>query len=87
MNPAWSWLLAVIGAAGYLLVVRGAWSGLLVGLLAQLLWLAYAVVTEQWGFLVSVCLFGGVNLWGLRSHVRRGYASTTPGTTERENRS
>jgi hypothetical protein len=69
----WSFLLTVIGSAGYLLVVRGIWWGLLVGLLVQLLWAAYAVATRQWWFLVSASLYSGVNVLGL---VRRRQVPT-----------
>lgn len=67
MNVWWSWGLAVVGAGGYLLVVRGSVWGLVVGALLQVAWFVYAVVTGQWGFLVSASLFLAVNLFGLRS--------------------
>jgi len=71
----WSWSLSVAGATGYLLVVRGVRWGVVVGLLCQGLWLAYAVTTRQWGFLFSVGLFSAVNTYGLvrwRAEVRAG---------------
>lgn len=78
MSVWWSWLLALIGSAGYLLVVRGSRWGLVVGLLVQLLWFAYAVATRQWGFLVSASLFTGVNVFGLVRWWREPVDTPTP---------
>lgn len=67
MSLWWSFVLTVFGAAGYLLVVRGHRTGMVVGLALQLVWTAYAVVSAQWWFLVSVVLFTAVNSYGLWS--------------------
>ena len=65
MNPAWSYVLTVIGITGIYLAGRRNLYGWVVGLSAQVLWIAYAVATEQWGFIVSAFAYGSVyaNNW------------------------
>ena len=56
----WSWLLTAVGVTGlYLAGQKKRWAWL-VGLGAQSLWLAYAMVTQQWGFIVSAAAYGWV---------------------------
>lgn len=77
MNPQlWSWLLAAIGVTGIALAGRKAapWIGWTIGLTAQLLWVAYALVTGQYGFLASALAYGTV--YGL--NVRRALAARRP---------
>ena len=62
----WSVLLTALGGLGWLLVtLERRVQGFLVGLAAQGAWAAYAVVTQQWGFIVSATLFGAINALGL----------------------
>lgn len=56
----WSWLLTAIGATGLLMAGSRNQYGWAVGLSAQVLWVAYAVSTEQWGFLASALIYGSV---------------------------
>lgn len=67
MTMWWSWLLTSIGCTGLYLVTRKNWWGFVIGVGVQLLWIAYAIVTEQWGFIVSALVYGAVNLRGLRA--------------------
>lgn len=60
MSQVWSWVLTVTGVTAIWLAGRGNRVGWAVGFCGQVLWVAYAVVSEQWGFLVSAALFGGV---------------------------
>lgn len=61
MIPAWwSWMLTAVGVTGLYLARRGAWWSWLVGLSAQVLWIAYAVVTGQTGFVFSALAYGTV---------------------------
>lgn len=82
--PAWwSVLLAVIGVAGLYLTTRGEpirWYGYCVGLAIQFLWVAYALTTGQFGFLLSAFAYGAVNVIGIRRWVaqRRSRASAGP---------
>lgn len=66
MSQWWSWALAAVGITGIWLAGRNNKAGWAVGVGAQMLWLAYAVVTEQWGFLVTAVAYGAVyarNWW------------------------
>lgn len=56
----WSWLLTAVGVTGLYFAGRKVWWAWFVGLGAQALWLTYAVVTQQWGFVVSVFAYGSV---------------------------
>ena len=65
MSAAWSYVLTAIGITGIYLAGRRNLYGWVVGLSAQVLWIAYAVTTEQWGFIVSAFAYGSVyaNNW------------------------
>lgn len=58
MNPYWSWLLTAIGLLGIWLQGDKNKRGWLIGIAAQVLWIAYGVATEQYGFIVSACVYG-----------------------------
>ena len=60
MSPYWSYLLTAVGIFGIYLAGRKNLYGWAVGLGAQVLWIAYAVSTEQWGFIVSAFAYGSV---------------------------
>ena len=56
----WSWLLTAVGVLG----LYGAGShkrwGWAVGIGAQVLWVGYALHTQQYGFIVSAAAYGSV---------------------------
>lgn len=56
----WSWLLAAVGVTGLFLAGSSNKLGWALGFGAQLLWVVYAVVTEQWGFIASALAYGFV---------------------------
>ena len=60
MSPLWSWVLTAVGVTGLYFAGRKVWWAWLIGLSAQVLWLAYAVATEQYGFVVSAFAYGWV---------------------------
>lgn len=60
MNPYWSYVLTVVGVFGLYLAGRRSRWGWAVGMAAQVLWFAYALATEQWGFIVSCLAYGSV---------------------------
>ena len=60
MSPLWSYSLAAVGVVGILLAGQKRSVGWAVGLGAQFLWIAYAIVTEQHGFIVSAVAYGAV---------------------------
>jgi len=57
MNQAWSWLLTAVGLVGFVLAGRRVWWCWYVNLACQALWLAYALVTQQYGFIASALLY------------------------------
>lgn len=60
MNPYWSYLLTAVGVFGLWLAGRKDRRGWMVGIGAQVLWIAYATATHQWGFYVSALAYGFV---------------------------
>jgi membrane protein implicated in regulation of membrane protease activity len=60
MAQWWSWTLAAIGILGIYLAGRKRAVGWLVGVAAQVLWLAYAIVTRQWGFIATAVAYAAV---------------------------
>ena len=58
MNQYWSWLLTAVGIVGLVCAGKKFWWAWLIGLSAQVLWLAYAIVTKQYGFIVSALAYG-----------------------------
>jgi drug/metabolite transporter superfamily protein YnfA len=67
MNPYWSYLLTAVGVFGLWLAGRKDRRGWMVGIGAQVLWVAYAIATRQWGFLVSAGAYGWVYVKNARS--------------------
>ena len=67
MTPMWwSVLLAAIGILGIWLADRKSWTGWAVGVLAQALWFAYALVTHQYGFIASAIAYATIYGWNWR---------------------
>lgn len=64
---AWSWLLTCVGVFGLWLAGRKSYWGWAVGISAQLLWVAYAITTRQWGFLASAGAYGWVYVKNFRT--------------------
>lgn len=62
MNQWWSWILTSIGIIGLYLVGKHSLWGWVIGAGVQFLWLTYAIVTRQWGFLVSAFAYGSINI-------------------------
>lgn len=56
----WSYILTAVGVFGLWLAGRKSKFGWAVGLGAQVLWISYAITTEQWGFIVSAVAYGWV---------------------------
>lgn len=67
MSAWWSWVLGPFGLFGLWLTTRKDWRGYLVGVAVQGLWLAYAVVTVQLGFIATALAYGVINVLGIRS--------------------
>jgi hypothetical protein len=63
----WSWILTAVGVFGLWLAGRKNPRGWAVGLGAQVLWVAYAISTRQYGFLVSAGAYSWVYLRNFRA--------------------
>lgn len=73
----WSFALTTIGVTGLVLVYRSqSLVGPGIGLGVQLLWIAYAVTTQQWWFLLSAFTYGGANVYGIRQRATRKATDT-----------
>ena len=62
----WSYVLAAVGVTGFIFVGKKKRFGWTINIFAQLLWVTYAVVTQQWGFIISACIYGAIftrNWW------------------------
>ena len=60
MMQYWSWILAVIGVTGIFFVGRKTIWGWHILLLNEILWITYAVITKQYGFIFSALAYGVV---------------------------
>ncbi len=59
-NQLWSWILGAVGVAGFILAGRKIWWAWYVNVACQALWFAYAITTQQWGFLVTAIVYSVV---------------------------
>ena len=57
---AWSYVLAVVGVIGIFFVGRKTIWGWWVLLFNEALWIAYALVTDQYGFILSAIAYAAV---------------------------
>ena len=64
MAEYWSWVLTAFGIFGIYLTTKKLWWGFVVGILAQTVWVAYAIATKQWGFIASAAAYGSVYALG-----------------------
>lgn len=60
MAAWWSWVLTAVGVTGLFLAGQKRALGWAIGFSAQALWIAYAIATRQWGFIVSAVVYGAV---------------------------
>ena len=56
----WSWLLSVVGVAGFILAGRKIWWAWYINIACQILWFAYAIISDQLGFLVGAFFYTAV---------------------------
>lgn len=52
-DQLWSWLLGAVGLIGFWLAGRKVWWCWYINIANQILWVAYSLVTKQYGFLVA----------------------------------
>lgn len=60
MSPYWSWALTTIGVTAFYLTSRKVWWGWWINVGGQVVWLAYAIITVQFGFVVAALLYAWV---------------------------
>lgn len=51
------WVLTIVGLTGFVLAGRRVWWSWYVNLACQALWLAYALITQQYGFIVAALAY------------------------------
>lgn len=56
----WSWVLTIIGLTGFVLAGQKVWWSWYINLACQALWFAYAIVTQQYGFVVAAIVYSFV---------------------------
>mgnify|MGYP000093949135 FL=1 len=71
----WSWILAVIGVAGIFFVGRKTIWGWLILCVNEILWIAYALITDQYGFIFSAIAYAAVYV---KSYLSWRKDATTP---------
>jgi hypothetical protein len=72
-NLVWSIALAVVGIIGMHIAGKKSQWGWFIGLSAQVLWIIFAIVTLQYGFILSALAYGtvyGRNWWKWRVEKR-----------------
>ena len=65
-NLVWSIVLPIIGITGLHIAGKKSEWGWFIGLGAQVLWVVFAVTTNQYGFILSAVAYGLVNWNNLR---------------------
>jgi hypothetical protein len=66
-NEYWSWILSCLGGFGIYLAGKKDWRGWAVGVVNEILWLIYAVITKQYGFIFGALLYGTILINNLYS--------------------
>lgn len=56
-NWWWSWILGIVGIFGFILAGRKIWWAWYVNIACQFLWLAYALITWQIGFILTSVVY------------------------------
>lgn len=59
-NLIWSLALAAVGILGIWLAGSRSWYGWALGVLAQLGWLTFGLISGQYGFIISAVAYGVV---------------------------
>lgn len=56
----WSGVLTAVGLAGFFLAGKKIWWAWYVNIANQVLWFAYAIITQQWPFIVGVVAYTAI---------------------------
>lgn len=57
--------MTIVGVSGLWIAGNKSTWGWIIGISAQALWITYAIMTAQWGFLFSAFVYGGVYIRNL----------------------
>ena len=66
INYLWSWILSIIGVVGIYLTGKKKWHGFAVGLVAEIAWVWYSVITKQWGFIFGSAVYVAVYVFNIK---------------------
>lgn len=53
----WDYILSISGVVGFILAGKKIWWAWYVNIASQFIWLAYAIVTDQYGFLIGTVIY------------------------------
>lgn len=53
----WSWILTIVGVTGFVLAGKKIWWCWYINIACQVLWFAYAIISEQYGFIVASVIY------------------------------
>lgn len=56
----WSWILTLFGVSAMYMAGKNNKWGWVLGIFSQVLWIAFAIVTYQYGFIIASLLYGSV---------------------------
>ena len=74
-DQTWSWVLTIIGLAGFYLAGKKIWWAWYVNIANQVLWFVFAVTTELWGFLLGTFAYLFVFIKNAYIWTKEHYAS------------
>lgn len=60
LDAAWSWVLTLIGVTGFYFAGKKKWWCWYINIANQIFWVAYSLITEQWGFLLGCAIYSWV---------------------------
>ena len=70
------WLLTIMGCSTFLLAGKKVWWAWYLGLATQVVWVVYAILTVQYGFLLGVPLYGAVYAWNAYKWTKERFEPT-----------
>lgn len=71
MNALWSYLLTAVGLLIFWLAGNKRWEAWLLGLFNQVLWVSYAIATDQYGWIIGAAAYGAMYARNLRKWLNR----------------
>lgn len=56
-SQVWSWILTAVGLTGFWFVGKKIWWSWYINLACQALWFTYAIISQQYGFIVAALFY------------------------------